>query len=115
MILWVRRRRDEHAGYIRWHQRAGLIGNAIAREHIESDRVLAEVFSDVGVTLHVGVVEYGGVVAGRSVVDTAGQRAETRYGIDRHDVLRSAFAEHCADAGRLRGFSDSALTQIRHR
>ena len=64
--------------------------NAIARENIQADAVLAEMFSDIGITLDVGVVEFGGVVARRSVVDTAGERAETRNRIDGNDVLRTA-------------------------
>src|SRR5271163_81264 len=62
--------------------------------------------ADIRVALDVGVVDDGGVIPRRRIVDAVSQRAETGNRVDRNHVLRPAFAERTTNAGDHRRYPD---------
>lgn len=68
-----------------------------------------QVFANVCVALDIGVVDNGGVIPRRRLVDAVGQGTETRNRVDRNHVLRAAFPKHAADARGHRGDPHAAL------
>ena len=100
----------QHSGEHRRHQWTGLIGGAVAGQHIESDTVLAQVLTDIRITLHIEVVEDCRVIAGRGLIDAAGERSEPRHRVDGHHIVRAAFPEDTAETCRHRGLADAALS-----
>ena len=83
----------EHAAEHRRNERSKLIGRTVSAK-TSSPMVFPGVPEmPRSVSLHIGVVEHRGVVAGRCLVDSARQRAESRERRRRRRRSPSAFAK----------------------